>query len=161
MASCNFPLAHLLWPLCMKPFVYVTACGEQESTEVWCYFYPICSQNSSPRPAGHRHPLPLPYCLSEWRVGAAEVCRDTWYTARGLYAGSLVHIPQVGSHPAGPSLTLQDILSRPMSLFLCAQPKPRRFQGQIWRGCLFESSVSFSSSNLPWKNAEIPKIKVL
>lgn len=98
----------------------------------WCYFYPICSQNSSPSHVGHTHPLQLPYRLSEWRVGAAEICGDTWYLARGLYAGSLVPILQVGSSPARPSLTLQDILSRPVSLFLRAQGKPLGFQEQIW-----------------------------
>lgn len=74
-----------------------------------------------------------------------------------------MHILQVGSSPARPSLTLQDILGRPVSLFLSAQGKPLRFQEQIWLvwgWVFFGSAVSFSTSDLAWKNAAIPKIKV-
>lgn len=91
---CLFPcgklqVAYLSWPLRTKPFMCVAARGEQESTVVWWCFCQTCSQSSSPS-------------LPERRVGAPEVCRVTWYVARGSLEGSLVHILQWDPALLGP-----------------------------------------------------------
>lgn len=56
-SSCKFPVGHLVQPL--DETLHVCDCvwwtGER-STGGWCYFYPSCSQNSSPGQAGHTHP---------------------------------------------------------------------------------------------------------
>lgn len=44
----KLPVACLSCPLWTKPFICMTARGQQRSTGAWCWFCQICSQSSSP-----------------------------------------------------------------------------------------------------------------
>jgi len=158
MASCSFPLTHLIRHLWMKTFMYVTLCGEQESTEVWCYFYPVPRTALPVTQVTHIPSSCHTACQSGGKVQRRSV------GTLGMGPGALHRIPPAspagGIQPCQPLFNTSDILGRTMSLFLCVQAKSLRFQGQIWLCFLFESAASFCTSNLPWKNAEIPVLKV-
>lgn len=85
---------------------------------VWCYSYSICSQNSSPSNRSNTSP-PVAMLPVSVEGGCSRGLQGHLVLGQG-YAGSFELILQVGSGPARPSSTLEDIFSRPVSPLLSA-----------------------------------------